>query len=497
MNRNACSLFAFIFVANIFLYQWFYAEHSTITPVGSVFKSFNHTKQHNEVRWNSSHPMTKVVFLKTHKTGSESVSGILRRYATLHNVSTLMSTNINGGHLYHTGSDRFAPVNEHVKMAGYGKPGAHFEMIATHMTWNKTFVDQIIPKRQRLTFTILRNPTNQLESSWKFYYPFFDKRGKIWPKQRTDTAQTKQLYTLLKNPLKFFKQANKLPRNHRNYLLRNQLSSFGFGDDIYKLNITKEEVREWISLIEKEFDLVMITEYFDYSLALLALELRWPLEELAFLRSNEGKRVKVKKAHNLDETIRIFNYPEVMLYEHFNATLWNKIKQIGLERVDEIANKIQSLSHELENECVEGYNQIRLANGKYAKEAISRNESSLKCTATVLWGRRQSDLLLARQKELIRKEHWSGLCGEAGIDEAACHSFHCCWVPTTNIGNGSHCFKPEIFTSFGNSINGGVPVALTILFVLGAAGGFYFYTKRNFDVLSSVDIAYQDGNEMN
>ena len=90
-------------------------------------------------------PVQRIVFLKTHKTGSETIAGILRRYALLNGLSALLSTaniNIHGGHLYSKdGQNKYDPVNEGIKMLGYGLPGAHFELIANHMTWNKSFVD--------------------------------------------------------------------------------------------------------------------------------------------------------------------------------------------------------------------------------------------------------------------------------------------------------------------------------------------------------------------
>ena len=92
-------------------------------------------------------------------------------------------------------------------------------------------------------------------------------------------------------------------------------------------------VQKWITEIEHEFDFILIMEHFDLSLALLALELCWPLEDLAYLRANEGKKVELPKKVNTEELIKIFNYPDYMLYEYFNATLWAKINEIGLEKV--------------------------------------------------------------------------------------------------------------------------------------------------------------------
>ena len=70
-------------------------------------------------------PANKVVFLKTHKTGSETMAGILRKFAILNQKSTLLSKKVSG-HLYHEGEHKHAPVNEKVKMLGYGVLGGYF-----------------------------------------------------------------------------------------------------------------------------------------------------------------------------------------------------------------------------------------------------------------------------------------------------------------------------------------------------------------------------------
>ena len=41
----------------------------------------------------------EIAFLKTHKTGSETMAGIFRKFAILNNVSTLISERV-GGHIY-------------------------------------------------------------------------------------------------------------------------------------------------------------------------------------------------------------------------------------------------------------------------------------------------------------------------------------------------------------------------------------------------------------
>ena len=350
-------------------------------------------------------PVDKVVFLKTHKTGSETLAGILRKYSMLNNMSTLLSTN-NGGHLYHSGKSKHAPIDDTLLMEGYGQPGAHFEFIATHMTWNKSFVDATI-KQPRKTITLLRDPTTLMESTWKYYYTVF--KNPTWIKYATASERTSQLYALLENPSKFYNETLAMGSNAYRYVLRSQLASFGFGNDVYKRNIDRELVTKWIGTIAIQFDLVLIMEYFDYSLALLAIELCWPLMDLANLMTNVGKRVKVAKKMYYEELIHVINYPDYMLYDHFNQTLWRKIDQIGLDKVHAMSVEIGRLSKQLENECVNGYVPIKLWNGRVDNEAVVPPDKSnnLTCLATVKWGSRQTELLREKQHELMEREQWN------------------------------------------------------------------------------------------
>ena len=64
------------------------------------------------------------------------------------------------------------------------------------------------------------------------------------------------------------------------------MASFGFGKQTYEHNLDRETVKQWLAQIDNDLDLVLIMEYFDYGLALLAIELCWPLKDLAYLKAN-------------------------------------------------------------------------------------------------------------------------------------------------------------------------------------------------------------------
>ena len=56
----------------------------------------------------------------------------------------------------------------------------------------------------------------------------------------------------------------------------------------------------------------------------------------------------------------MINYPDYMLYNHFNETFWRKIEHVGFEKVKLMASEIKKLSKQLETECVDHYDGILL-----------------------------------------------------------------------------------------------------------------------------------------
>ena len=74
---------------------------------------------------------------------------------------------------------------------------------------------------------------------------------------------------------------------------------------------------------------------------------------------NEGRHLALAKRNYQEEIIRLINYPDFMLYDHFNTTFWAKINQIGLERIEKMADEIRVLSQKLEDDCVRGSRSLK------------------------------------------------------------------------------------------------------------------------------------------
>jgi hypothetical protein len=74
----------------------------------------------------------------------------------------------------------------------------------------------------------------------------------------------------------------------------------------------------FIDNIEKDFDLVMISEEMDVSLVLLARLLEWPLERVVSLKLNSrNDAAKLPLTPREKAILREANYADTLLYEHF------------------------------------------------------------------------------------------------------------------------------------------------------------------------------------
>ena len=128
------------------------------------------------------------------------------------------------------------------------------------------------------------------------------------------------LMDLLQNLPKYFpagSEAENLARNRNARIL-------GL-DSIYMENQTK--ISEFVGNISKEFDAVVILEYFDESLVVLRRKLCWDLSDILYLPLNVKSYSHKTFSLNSSfiKTLRNWNLVDFKLYETFNETLWKTI----------------------------------------------------------------------------------------------------------------------------------------------------------------------------
>ena len=86
-------------------------------------------------------------------------------------------------------------------------------------------------------------------------------------------------------------------------------------------------IKRYIDKMEEEFDLVMITDYFDESLILLKRLLCWEFEDIVYVKLRVKKRKL--KFEEVKRNILTWNHADATLFHHFNKTFWRKVQQEG------------------------------------------------------------------------------------------------------------------------------------------------------------------------
>ena len=172
--------------------------------------------------------------------------------------------------------------------------------------------------------TILRNPVTQFESTFS-YMEFAHLFG-------IETGRD-SIEAFIADPNGIMtKFANSSPAEnvfpYLNLLKNGQFFDLGL-DSIYFHD--EEKVNTAIDEIARNFNLVLLMEYFDESLVLLANEACWDVRDVVYFKLNQRKSAdkEDKFSNELVEKIRMWNRADVLLYDYFNKTFWNQIKKLG------------------------------------------------------------------------------------------------------------------------------------------------------------------------
>ncbi|PFX26117.1 Galactose-3-O-sulfotransferase 3 [Stylophora pistillata] len=284
-------------------------------------------------------PQKSIAFLKTHKTGSSTLTNILNRYADLRELSIALPRE----HLYRFGWPGYFSWRSVDMFRLNGQP-AH--ILCNHARYYRPAMD-IVMQSDTKYITILRDPANQFESTFNYMELYRD----------LNLAKfSNPMEVFLKNPYghlqNLTKRVRSLPESMN--LVRNGMF-FDLGFSSLMGSRKDSELHNAIANIEKEFSLVLIMEYFDESLVLLKREFCWDLDDVIYIKQNQRKYGNNTSHKNisarLKHRIRNWNRADALLYKHFNKTFWEKVKQHGRGFYQDLA-ELKRKNLEMYRDCV-------------------------------------------------------------------------------------------------------------------------------------------------
>lgn len=254
-------------------------------------------------------PVNNILFLKTHKTGSSTVTNILNRYGDTRDLMFAL------------------PISRSLYSFFWPRPfqlrftqafGRAPNILCNHARYNKVPMNWLFPKTTTRYITLLREPTDHFESVFNFFHldkRLFRSKNKVLP-----------LQAFLQNASFYLKQV----KNITGLLtLTKNPTLFELGLDT-KYHEDLDIVRNYIRFLQHEFDIVMLMEHFDESLILLKRRFCWKIEDILYFKLNERLQKHKQKIPSLvKDQIRHWNSGDVLLYDAFNRTLWKTIKEEG------------------------------------------------------------------------------------------------------------------------------------------------------------------------
>ncbi|XP_067051347.1 galactosylceramide sulfotransferase-like isoform X2 [Acropora muricata] len=283
-------------------------------------------------------PHNKIAFLKTHKTGSSTLTNILNRYADLNELIIALPRQS----LYRFGWPGYFRWSSVDLLRLNGQPAS---ILCNHARYRRQEMDIIMHNNTKY-ITILRDPVYQFESTFHYMelYRYFNLANSLNPMEVFLSKPREHL-------LKLRRTSRSLPDSI--HLVRNGM----FFDLGLSPALQEDEERIWkaIKRLESEFSLVLIMEYFDESLVLLKREFCWDLDDVIYVKQNERKTGENPfnnvSSPQLKDKIREWNKADLLLYEHFNKTFWSKIKQHGQEFYNDLA-ELKRKNEEIKRDCV-------------------------------------------------------------------------------------------------------------------------------------------------
>uniref|UniRef100_A0A3Q2PZV6 Galactose-3-O-sulfotransferase 3 n=1 Tax=Fundulus heteroclitus TaxID=8078 RepID=A0A3Q2PZV6_FUNHE len=270
---------------------------------------------------------TNVVFLKTHKTASSTMQSLLFRFVERHNLTMAFPKRSCG--LQFCYSSFFSPDFVHPDTLPAN-------MITSHMRFRKTALQKVMPEDSKY-ITILREPASMFESLFSYYSSYV---------QSFKEVPDGSLKTFLDDPLRYYG-----PNKGYSSYAHNTLT-FYLGGENDRPAADVAYAHDFVKEVEKVFSLVMISEYFDESLVLLRHLLSWDLEDIVYLKINARTESSKKKlSPDLVAKIRSWNSIDAYLYDYFNATLWVKLSDLGLDCVAEEVKLLRQAQERLMTTC--------------------------------------------------------------------------------------------------------------------------------------------------
>ena len=224
--------------------------------------------------------------------------------------------------------------NEHVYRPS--KTGG-FNIMCQHSILTLPLMENIMPSNT-MFITSIRSPFEQFKSSFNFFY-----LKKVIPRNFSDPIS--EYLRHLRKYDEVYKETPKIRfctpigRSLTQNVMSQDLGiQQGFPKGTLDQTNNETAVKEWLKMLDKRFELVLIVDHFHVSLILLRHALRWNIKDIIYVRRNT--RAYPNKKRHINESLvsnfKAWSKIDYLLFDHFNKTLWRKIAKQNSDFDNEI-----------------------------------------------------------------------------------------------------------------------------------------------------------------
>lgn len=266
---------------------------------------------------------TQIAFAKTHKTGSSTLQNILFRFGDLRNLTFAIPEK---SWMY-----SFQESFHHSMISNLPWASLGYNIFAFHSVWNYNEVRKLLPSA---TFvTLLRDPVDCWESNY--------------------------VYMGLQNAFKMDINEFAASEKARPEMTRRENAIIGKNQQLWDLGLSRSDMENEanvdakIAELSAQFDFVILAEFFDEGLVILARLLCWELEDVRYLKQNARTASKVNNITlESREALTRWLSDDFKLYNHFERKFKEAVESYGKEELEADVARLQELNNQLRDDCV-------------------------------------------------------------------------------------------------------------------------------------------------
>jgi len=265
-------------------------------------------------------PVTSIIFVKTHKTASSTLQNIFFRFGTAHNLTFAMpASNQNRFDYPHRFTlDMVKPLDRPINI------------IANHLRASSK-LSKLIPGGKRIS--IVRSIPSLYESTFNYI-----------PTETFKKAHT--FHDFAMSPGDFYDYNS--TKDYQHFAKNHLAFDFGFDNKIDN----ETEIDQLLPQLAKQYDLVLISDYFLESMVLLRKELCWQWDDVLFFVTNARAKSTSTITPEMERSLEKWCLFDYKIFEMFNSTFWEKVK--SYPEFDNDMAILEGKLDELADHCIAG-----------------------------------------------------------------------------------------------------------------------------------------------